>query len=472
MSAMRTILPPLILAAALASPAFAQDMSGMPGMEHENARPAPPDQPPPDHGAMDNGDMVHGSGAMDMDMPETDHRNMDMPMGEQTIVLADEMRRSPLGPYPFTRDGSGTSWVPDDSAMSGVMFSAGDWMLMGHALINVAYTDQGGPRGGEKAFVSGMLMGMAQRPLGGGTLGLRAMLSPDPFMGKRGYPLLMAVGETANGRDPLIDRQHPHDLFMELAVSYSHPIGAMGSWFVYAGLPGEPAFGPPAFMHRASGLDIVEAPITHHWLDSTHITFGVVTAGVTWDKWKVDASRFRGREPDQHRFDIETGDLDSSSARISFNPTANWALQTSWASIKSPEALEPDHDERRVSASAMYVRPFGNGGTFAATAAWARKDKVPGPALDGALVEAELMPDDTWTLFTRSEQVQQDELGGEEHGPIYTVRKLSLGAIRDFRVAEKVKIGLGAQVSAFDAPDALGYDSPTAATVFLRLKID
>jgi hypothetical protein len=428
---MRNILPPLVLAVALASPAFAQDMSDMPGMDH------------------------------DAEVPT------------EEIVVADmRMPESPLGPYMANRDGSGTSWVPETSRMGGVHLMHGDWMFMGHALLNAAYTNQGGPRGGEKAFVSGMLMGMAQHPLGAGTLAFRAMLSPDPFMGKSGYPLLMAVGESANGRDPLVDRQHPHDLFMELAASYSHPVGANGSWFVYAGLPGEPAFGPPAFMHRASGLDMVEAPITHHWLDSTHITFGVVTAGFTWDKWKLDASRFRGREPDQNRFNIETGDLDSASARISFNPTANWAFQTSWASIKSPEALEPDHDERRVSASAMYVRPFGDNGTFAATAAWARKDKVPGPALDGALLEAELMPNDAWTVFTRAEQVDQDELSGVDHGPIYTVRKLSLGAIRDFRVAEKVKVGLGAQVSAFDAPSTLGYDKPTARTVFLRLKID
>ena len=469
---MRDLLPPLILAAALASPAFAQDMGDMPGMEH----PAPTqDQPPPDHGAMDDSAMVHGPGGMDMDMPEIDHRNMDMPMGDQADHEGMPMIHIPqsaLGQYEGYRDGSGTSWVPNASPMGGIHVMAGEWMIMSHALLNLAYTDQGGPRGGEKAFLSGMVGVMAQRPLGGGKLGLRAMLSPDPFMGKSGYPLIMAVGETANGVDPIIDRQHPHDLFMELSASYSHPIGFQKSVFVYAGLPGEPAFGPPAFMHRASGLDMVEAPITHHWLDSTHITFGVVTAGFTWDKWKVDASRFRGREPDENRFDIETGDLDSSSARVSFNPTPNWAFQTSWASIKSPEGLEPDHDERRISASAMYVRPFGDGGTFAATAAWARKDKVPGPALDAALLEAELTPNDAWTLFTRAEQVDQDELSGVEHGPIYTVRKLSLGAIRDFRVAEKVKVGLGAQVSAFDAPSALGYDKPTAATVFLRLKID
>jgi len=469
-------LPTALLASLLLAPAaYAQDPHAghqMPAAEQPAAPPV--EQPPMDHGAMNDGQMQHGAGGMDMDMPEMDHRNMahdGMGMDEPMAMTMDQ---SPLGPYPMTRDGSGTSWIPEVAPMGGLHVMRGEWMIMGHALINAAYTDQGGPRGGEKAFVSGMIMGMAQRPLGAGTLGLRAMLSPDPFMGKSGYPLLLAAGETANGEDTLVDRQHPHDLFMELAASYSVPFGGKGSAFVYAGLPGEPAFGPPAFMHRPSGLDAVEAPITHHWLDSTHIVFGVVTAGVTWDRWKLDASRFRGREPDEQRFDIETGDLDSSSVRLSFNPTGSWALQASYASIKSPEALEPDHDERRTSLSAMYARPVGDGGLFSATAAWARKDKVPGEALDGMLIEAAFRSNDAWTFFTRAEQVDQDELSGVEHGPAYTVRKLSLGAIRDFRVSELVKVGVGAQVSAFDIEEPLGstYGDPTAATVFVRLKID
>ena len=132
-----------------------------------------------------------------------------------------------------------------------------------------------------------------------------------------GYPLLFATGETANGRTPLINQQHPHDLFMELSGSYSYKFSDTNSAFVYFGLPGEPALGPPAFMHRFSGMDIPEAPITHHWLDSTHITYGVLTAGYVWDKVKIEASAFRGREPDQHRYNIETPGLDSVSARLS-----------------------------------------------------------------------------------------------------------------------------------------------------------
>ena len=222
----------------------------------------------------------------------------------------------------------------------------GEWQTMYHALFNVVYDHQGGPRGGDKTFASGMFMGMAQRPLGDGTLGLRAMLSPDPFMGANGYPLLLATGETANGRTPLIDRQHPHDLFMELATTYSYNITKNSSVFLYAGLPGEPALGPPAFMHRTSGMDIPEAPITHHWLDSTHITFGVVTAGVVLDTWKVEASAFKGREPDQYRYDIEAPQLDSFSGRVSWNPIRELSLQASWGRLHSPEQLEPGQKRR------------------------------------------------------------------------------------------------------------------------------
>jgi len=159
-------------------------------------------------------------------------------------------------------------------------------------------------------------------------------------MGKDGYPLLFQTGETADGVTPLVDRQHPHDFFMELSASISQSIGPKSSIFVYAGLPGEPAFGPPAFMHRQSISTSPEAPISHHWLDSTHISFGVLTAGLIHDDFKLEASRFNGREPDQHRWNIETAPLDSTSIRLSWNPTSTLALQGSWAQLEDPEQLE------------------------------------------------------------------------------------------------------------------------------------
>src|SRR3954470_3075897 len=251
------------------------------------------------------------------DMHDMHDMQMPMPAPDQHRSMA---TTGALGVYTMSREASGTAWQPDVSVHGGIHIMAGDWTLMGHALLDAVYDRQSGSRGGEQGFVSGMVMAMARRDLGRGTLQLRAMLSPEPLIGARGYPLLLASGETADGLAPLVDRQHPHDLFMELSASYSLRLSGQASAFLYAGLPGEPAFGPPAFMHRLSIMDSPEAPISHHWLDSTHITFGVVTAGLVVGGMKIEASRFHGREPDQHRWDIETGALDSTAVRLSLNP--------------------------------------------------------------------------------------------------------------------------------------------------------
>ncbi|NWG52383.1 MAG: hypothetical protein HXY28_01550 [Hydrogenophilaceae bacterium] len=377
-----------------------------------------------------------------------------------------------LGPYPAGREASGTSWQPEAAGHHGAHAAHGDWRFMSHALLNAVYDWQGGPRGGEKAFVAGMIMGAARRDFdNGGALTLRAMLSPDPFMGRSGYPLLLAAGETANGVDPLVDRQHPHDLFMELSASYAQRVDARSSFFVYAGLPGEPAFGPPAFMHRPAAIDSPEAPITHHWLDSTHITFGVATLGYVNGAWKIEGSRFRGREPDEERYDIETGALDSTALRLSYNPSPRWALQLSWADVKSPEQLEPEDDETRWSASALYSRPLG-AGVFSMTAAFARKDGHHG-ASDAALFEAALQPDDRWTLFARGEWIETSELGAGDGNE--DVARASLGALHDWRVGDNVRLGVGALYQRAFVSEALapsyGGDQD-GAMAFVRIRID
>ena len=383
-----------------------------------------------------------------------------------------------LGFYLMTRDGSGTSWQPDASRHDGIHWANGHWTFMSHALLNGVYSSQQGPRGDEMGFVSGMVMLNARRDFeNNDALNRRAMLSPDPFMGKRGYPLLLAAGETADGKTPLVDRQHPHDFVMELSATYTHRLTILDSVYLYAGLPGEPAFGPPAFMHRASVMDSPEAPISHHWLDSTHIAFGVVTAGWVQDNWKLEASAFKGREPDQHRFDIEAPKLDSAAVRLTWNPTPHWSLQTSWADQKSPEQLEPDQNQTRWSASAIYTGPFGEVGKWSATAAWGRRQATNGPALDGYALEAAIRPDDVWTIFARAERVSTDELGSVPvgHGPVRTVGKVSFGAIHDWDVAEHASIGLGALYAFNFVPQPLRAvygDDPGGAMVFLRLKID
>lgn len=390
-----------------------------------------------------------------------------------------QMMVSALGSYPVNREASGTSWQPDSSTHGGVGVMAGDWMLMGHALLNDVYDWQQGPRGDSAEFLSGMLMGMANRQFASGdTIQFRAMLSPEPLMGKSGYPLLLATGETADGVTPLIDRQHPHDLFMELSGTFSHAVTKADSLFVYAGLPGEPAFGPPAFMHRQSIADSPEAPISHHWLDSTHISEGVMTVGYIHDRWKIEASRFRGREPDQFRYNVEHGGLDSTSARISLNPNGEWSLQASWANQFSPEQLQPGKNEKRLSASAMYTHLLGEHASWSTTIAWGRRHSSGDEASNAYFVESTLQPADLWTVFARAEREKNNELiaTGKLQGTAYSVAKISLGVLRDFRLREHLKVGVGALYAVNFVPNTVsplyGRTDPQGAMVFIRLKVD
>ena len=407
-----------------------------------------------------------------MDMPASP-KSMDMsaPATSNTMPTMQSMSGN-YGSYAMSRESSGTSWQPDSTPHEGLHIPAGDWMLMLHGYADGIYDNQGGRRGSSEAFSESMLMLMAQHAIGnGGTLGLRAMVSLDPLMGPAGYPLLFATGETKDGHTPLIDRQHPHNLFMELSASYSQRLSDGTSVFLYGGLPGEPALGPPAFMHRLSGMDNPEAPITHHWLDSTHITNGVITTGLVLHDWKVEASAFNGREPNQHRYDINPPKLDSASARLSWNPAPNWSLQTSYGYLKSPEQITPNVHENRITASASYTKPFHDT-VWATTAAWGRKINSPGHTLDGFLLESELILHNRHTIFARAERVDEDELFAT--GTITTPTKFTLGAVEDFPVAPHLKFGVGALVSRYIVPsaDTVAYgNDPTSFMVFVRLKL-
>ena len=388
-----------------------------------------------------------------------------------------------LGAYAMTRDASGTSWQPDASEHAGLHGSAGAWMLMGHARLNAIEDWQQGPRGDRETYLSGMLMGVARRAVhddgdgGGDLLQLRAMFSPDPFNGKRGLPLLLQTGETADGQTPLVDRQHPHDLVMELSASYAHALTARDSIYLYAGLPGEPAFGPPAFMHRQSIADSPEPPISHHWLDSTHIVFGVVTAGVVHEGWKLEVSRFRGREPDQYRFNIETGPLDSTAARLSWNPARALALQVSWADVMHPEQLRPDENQRKWSASAIVTKALPESHWWSTTVAWGRRSAESG-WLDAVAVESALNAGRSWTLFARGERIDNDELPplGGVAGMPYTVGKVSVGAVHDFPYSGHIRFGVGGLFALNFVPAALesayGGRTPKGVMLFLRLKVE
>ena len=456
-----------LAAGALGSPVAAlAQMSGMamppaataPALHAASGSPAIPDV---DRGAMAG--MGHAG------MAGMDHGSHAMPAA--------------LGPYPMTREASGTSWQPDAATHAGLHAAAAGWSLMAHGTLVLDFARTSGRRGDDKLFVAGHLMGVAARDLSpADRLQVRVALSPDPLMGPRGYPLLFAAGETADGRTQLIDRQHPHDLVSELSLSLSHRLSDTASVFVYGGVPGEPAFGPPAYVHRQSIMDDPEAPISHHWLDSTHISFGVVTAGVVLGRVKAEVSRYKGREPDQHRYDIETPKFDSTAARLSWNPSKRLALQASWTFLKSPEALAADDNQRRVSASALYTRAVGERGSWATTLAWGRRTEDGphggGPHLDAFVAETSLRPDARWTVFARAERIDTDELlpaPGEIHGAVFTVGKVSAGAVRDFRCLPHLKVGVGAVGSRNFVPAGLAatYGGDRwSSMAFVRLRLD
>jgi hypothetical protein len=399
-------------------------------------------------------------------------------MGGAHMLFADESDNfvpGNLGRYPMGRDSSGTAWQPDRAPMQGWHSQAGQWMTMVHGDLWGVYDDQGGPRGEEKAFSQSMIMAMASRPLGAGTLALRAMGSLDPLMGASGYPLLLQTGETADGHTPLIDRQHPHELVMELSATVSQPLGPSTYVFLYGGYPGEPALGPATFMHRASGMDNPEAPISHHWLDATHITFGVLTAGLVHKNFKLDASVFTGREPDQNRWNFDPARFDSWSARVTWNPNADWSLQVSHGELSTPEALEPGVDTRRTTASARYNRSLENG-NWATTFAWGRNAKDPGPTLDAVLLESAFTTG-RHTMFGRGEIAEKDELFDHHdplHGRAYTVGKLTLGYIYDLPISEHLSLGVGALGSIYALPGEIRPvygDNPASYMVFTRVRI-
>ena len=387
------------------------------------------------------------------------------------MVMPTSTMKGALGPYAMSREASGTSWQPDATSHAGIHLSdTGDWMVMGHAKLLGVLDSQSGPRGDSMGFVTGMAMGMASRELPtGGTLALRGMLSLDPFMGKRGYPLLLAAGETADGVTHLVNRQHPHELVMELSASISQPVSQSGSLFLYLGYPGEPALGPGAYMHRPSALDNPATPISHHWLDSTHITFGVATAGFVHDKWKFEVSQFTGREPDQFRFDFDEAKFDSTALRLTFNPTANWSMQASVGWLKSPEALHPGDNEQRATISATWAQIF-DFGVLSLTAAFGNKRLSDGESANAGLLEATWLLDTDWSLFARGEVVESGELVPEPG--LFGAGDLTLGVVRDFPLSENVRIGLGGLYAfKFAPPSALAPygGGPRGAMAFVRL---
>ena len=392
-----------------------------------------------------------------------------------------EMNAGPLG-IPETRMGSGTSWLPDDSPMHAAHHMLGRWTLMLHGKGFFQYDWQGGSRGSNQLGIVNWAMAAASRRLGGGQLQLRAMFSAEPWTtGSRGYPLLVQSGESYQGA-PLHDRQHPHDLFMELAALYERPVAPNLAVSLYLAPVGEPAVGPVAFPHRPSAADDPLAPISHHWQDGGHITFGVVTAGVFTRNAKLEASWFNGREPDENRtdFDYAGRRLDSYSARLTVNPGPRWSLSTWYAYLKSPEGLRPDESLHRIGAAVLTTQPVGTGrGTWSSALIYGANAPIgTGRLASSVLVESALDLDGTNSLFGRVEYVRKSAeelvIPSVPAPTQYDVGALALGYLRTVGSVAGLAAGVGVRGSVNFVPPNLnavyGSRTPEGVAIYLRLQ--
>lgn len=401
-------------------------------------------------------------------MDHSQHEMEDIPVSS---CFTDTSCSEPLSPA----EGSGTSRLPgNEGGMHGLHLDvANDWMVMAHGYAWGVTTNQSGPRGDNKAYVQSMAMLTAERQFEGGRFQFKSMFSLEPLMSNRGYPNLFATGETAGG-EPLVDRQHPHDLFMELAARLDIDIADDTSLFLYGGPVGEPALGPSAFMHRGSAKLNPEAPITHHWFDSSHITYGVATTGIATRQFQLEGSIFTGKEPDERRWNIEKPRFDSWSVRATFNPSPSWSLQASTGRLKEPEAFHPGEDEQRTTASVNYA----NGSGLSAMLAFSAKDRKPGATLTAWLAEANWDIDDHHTIFGRFENVKNDELFPEHTDPLhevpFRVSKFQAGYAYRLPLAGPLNLALGGTISAYAKPDALDAaygKNPMGFTLFAKFSL-
>jgi hypothetical protein len=392
------------------------------------------------------------------------------------------MPARPFG-IPMTRMGSGTSWLPDASPMRAYHFMPGRWTLMVHGDVDGYYDHQGSRRGDDQVGSTNWAMLMAMRAAGPGMLHLHAMLSAEPLtVGGRGHPLLLQTGETHRGA-PLRDRQHPHDLFMELSARYEVPLTRRLGVSLHVAPVGEPAIGPVAYMHRTSAQSDPFAPLGHQCQDATHNTYVVLNDGVFTRTVQLEGTLFQGREPDDDRYDFDFGGLDSYGARLTVNPSSGWSLAASYGYLESPEALAPEENQHRLGASILHTRRFGPRGDWSSALVYgANRHTGPGQPAHGfahsLLVESNLQLDDANSLFGRAEWVQKsaEELvvPGLDPDTRFDVAAIVLGYVREVGRYGGASLGLGVRGSLNLLPRDLeatyGTRTPAGLALYARLR--
>jgi hypothetical protein len=379
-------------------------------------------------------------------------------------------------------DTAGTSAQPNSTDEPMIMRAHGQWMFMFHGVAFLNALQQSGPRGYDKVFSTNWFMPMAQRQIGRGELTFRTMLSLEPAtVTQRFYPLLFQQGETAFGK-PINDGQHPHDFIMELAALYDLRIGENTLLSFYAAPVGDPAMGPSAYAHRASASEDPVATLGHHLQDSTHIADDVITGGLAYKNARIEFSGFHGREPDEFRWDIDSGAIDSWSTRLTVQPGQNWSAQYSFAHLSSPEQLHPTDDVQRMTASVSYNRPFTKG-SWASTLLWGRNRVLQsGQIANGYLAESTLKfaeHNHVWTRIESADRSSELLLGKQTEPPgfeeqfLARIQAYTAGYDRDFPLIPGLSTALGAQVTFYGKPDILTpiySQHPVGVILFLRVR--
>ena len=413
--------------------------------------------------------------------PRDSTRKADKPM---SMDMGDmDMPSGPLG-ISMDRMGSGTSWIPDAVPLPARHMMAGGWDVMFQGIAFGQFDTQSGPRGATQFGSLNWGMLMAGHELAGGRFQARTMLSLDVLgVTGRGYPLLLQTGESYRG-DPLRDRQHPHDFFMELGALYERSLSKWAGFSLYAAASGEPALGPVAFPMRPSAMDNPIAPLGHHWQDVTHISFGVLTTGLFTHTWKIEGSVFNGREPDDRRWDLDPIRFDSYSGRVTYNPNAHWSIAAGYGYLKSPDALHPDESLHRLTASVLHGGRLGTDGMWATTLLWGANAVAGQSGLShSVLVESNAALDRYNTVFGRAEYVQKTAedlvLSAPQFGLAadrsFGVASVSLGYVRELGQRLGVTFGVGALGTVNFVPAALqepyGSRTPLGALLFVRLRV-
>ena len=378
---------------------------------------------------------------------------------------------------------SGTSMNPESWKMPMLMRTADGWQLMFMGSAFVVETQQTGPRGADKFYSESWGMFAASHELAGGTFMFDLMLSLDPatITGRR-YPELFQTGETAFGK-PLVDAQHPHDFIMALGFHYAHSLGEHTTLQLYFAPVGDPALGPVAFPHRASASELPQAPLGHHWEDSTHIADEVLTAGILYKKVRLEASGFYGTEPDENRWNIDYGPMNSWSTRLSIMPAKNWIAQVSVGRLARPERQEPG-DIVRSTASLQYTRPMQSG-QWSTSLIWGRNHRLLDHNNSNAYLLESVFPIHRKNFLTgRIELVDKNELFSDQPdlaeqlartvGSSFRVGAYTFGGTRDIGTFRKIETGIGANITTYSLPGAIRPyygDHPLAVNIYLRLRL-